>query len=587
MTSMGQALITNPGETRENHAWPAMTMEEVEATLCAPGSRFELETVVVTGAPARCWKNQHRNLVELSQAANANFHDREFLIFEDERVTYGGWFRAVARLSEHLFAAGIRKGDRIALAMRNFPEWSVAFFAGAATGAIVVPLNAWWTGRELRHGLGQSGSKMLICDAERWERLQPELAQLPVLEEIFVCRADRSGLTGATRLEDIIGTPVDYDALPDADLPAVAIDPDDDATILYTSGTTGLPKGALATHRSNLVYILGAAYSAERSALRRGEVSAPTTPPVLLSAAPFFHVTGLNACLFPLIDAGGTFVMMRKWDSAKALHLIEREKINKIGGVPTIAWELLEHPDRERHDLRSLQTVFYGGASSAPELVRRIATELEAAPSNGWGMTEVCAAGTHNSAEDYIIRPESCGPAYPGTELRIMDSSGEVTLLTGEVGELWIKGVQLIKGYWNDPEATAATIRDGWLRTGDLARLDDEGFCYIVGRAKEVVIRGGENIYPVEVENVLYQHPAVIDAAVVGIPHRTLGEEPAAAVHLAPETSVGEADLKAWVAEHIAAFKVPVKILILDRMLPRNANGKIMKSEVRQIFERC
>ena len=169
--------------------------------------------------------------------------------------------------------------DRIALAMRNFPEWSVAFFAGAATGAIVVPLNAWWTGRELRHGLGQSGSKMLICDAERWERLRPELAELPALEEIFVSRADGPDLAEATRLEDIIGTPADYAALPEVDLPAVTIDPDDDATILYTSGTTGLPKGALATHRSNLVYILGAAYSAERSALRRGEASAPTTPP--------------------------------------------------------------------------------------------------------------------------------------------------------------------------------------------------------------------------------------------------------------------------------------------------------------------
>lgn len=566
--------------------WPKASLKDIEQELCAVGERFEMESVVVNGREMRCWKHQHRNLIELARHANDHFHERDFIVLEDDRISYGAWYRAVVRLSAALIASGIQKGDRVGLAMRNLPEWPVAFFAASATGAIVVPLNAWWTGRELRHGLYQSGSRIVICDGERWDRIRPEMERLPSLEKAFVCRIDDQLPEQAVRLEDVVGVPGDYARLPQGDLPDISIGPEDDATILYTSGTTGVPKGALATHRSNLMHIFGAAYAAARTARRRGEQPPALAAPTLLSAVPLFHVTGLNACLLPVIDAGGTFVMMRKWDAGQALKLIERNKVTTVGGVPTIALGLVDHPDRDNHDLMSLATVFYGGAAPPSELATRIAFELHARPSNGWGMTEVCAVGTTHSAEDYINRPDSCGPAYPGSELRIADPETGAVLPVGAVGELQIRGPQIIKGYWNNPEATAATIREGWLRTGDLARLDDEGFCFIVGRAKEVIIRGGENIYPLEIENILYQHPAITDAGVVGIPHPSLGEQPAAVVCLAVNCEATASDIKTWLATQIAAYKIPVKIAVLDGTLPRNAAGKVMKADLRDILEK-
>jgi acyl-CoA synthetase (AMP-forming)/AMP-acid ligase II len=284
------------------------------------------------------------------------------------------------------------------------------------------------------------------------------------------------------------------------------------------------------------------------------------------------------------LQTGGKIVLMRKWDPADALELIERERVQAISGVPTVAWQLIEHPERNRFDLSSLESVNYGGAPSSPELVRRIHRDLGAAPNCGWGMTETSATVTRHGAEDYLHRPDSCGPPLPVAELRVMDLDGRAALPTGAVGELWAFGPQVVKGYWRNPEATAATFFDGWVRTGDLARLDEEGFCYIVDRAKDIIIRGGENIYSIEVENVLYEHPSVTDAALVGIPHRTLGEEAAAVVRLAPGMKADEPELQAWVAARLAAFKVPVRILFYDAPLPRNAAGKILKAELRELL---
>jgi long-chain acyl-CoA synthetase len=255
--------------------------------------------------------------------------------------------------------------------------------------------------------------------------------------------------------------------------------------------------------------------------------------------------------------------------------------------VPTIAWQLIEHPARANYDLSSLEGVSYGGAPSAPELVRRLREVFpKSQPGQGWGMTETCATVTSNGAEDYVNRPDSCGPAAAVAELQIRDPGDGVTVLAaGEVGELWSKGPMNARAYWNKPEATAQTFVDGWVRTGDLARLDEEGFCFIIDRAKDMLIRGGENIYCVEVENVLYDHPAVMDAAVVARPHRILGEEPAAVVTLKPGTTATEAELRAHVAERLAAFKVPVEVRFFTETLPRNANGKILKSELKKLFE--
>jgi long-chain acyl-CoA synthetase len=377
--------------------------------------------------------------------------------------------------------------------------------------------------------------------------------------------------------------------LPDVPLPDVAVGPDDDATILYTSGTTGKPKGALGTHRNMLSNIMAAASVQARNFLRRGEVPpvpSPNDPQrSSLLSVPFFHATGCFAVMNPSIAAGAKIVLMRKWEPELAMQLIERERVSQAGGVPTIAWQLIEHPSRHKYDLSSLETVSYGGAPSAPELVKKIVEVFpKSAAGNGWGMTETSATHTSNSAEDYQNRPDSCGPAVAVCDIKIMDMDGKRELPRGEVGELWAKGPNVVKGYWNRPEATAATFIDGWVRTGDLARMDDEGFCYIIDRAKDMLIRGGENIYCIEVENVLYEHPAVMDAALVAVPHKQLGEEPGAVVYLKPGMSASEAELRQHVAGKLAAFKVPVKVVFWQETLPRNATGKILKTELKKIF---
>jgi len=278
-------------------------------------------------------------------------------------------------------------------------------------------------------------------------------------------------------------------------------------------------------------------------------------------------------------------VLMHRWDAENAMRLIERERCTHAGGVPTVAWQLIEHPARSKYDLSSLQAVAYGGAPAASELVRRIKQAFpHASPGFGWGMTETCAPFTTHQAEDYLNRPESCGPAVPVCDMRIVGSAGE-TLPPGEVGELWAKGPNVVKGYWNKPEETAQTFVDGWLKTGDLAKLDEEGFCYIVDRKKDMLIRGGENIYSIEVEEALYSHPAVMDAALVAIPHRTLDEEPGAVVTLKLGAEASEAELREFVAARLAAFKVPVKIVFWPEPLPRNASGKILKGELKRLFQ--
>jgi acyl-CoA synthetase (AMP-forming)/AMP-acid ligase II len=562
--------------------WPAMSRAECRDRLTAPGERFEMETIDIRGVPTRVWKHAPTNMRQVAMAARTH-GDRLFAIYEDERVTYEAWFRAVARMAAELRERGVAKGDRVALAMRNLPEWPVAFFAATTVGAICVPLNAWWTGPELAFGLANSGAKLLVCDAERWERIAPHRGELPDLEHALVSRSD-APLEGAEQLEDVLGTPKAYAALPSAELPQADIDPEDEATIFYTSGTTGQPKGALGTHRNLCTNIISSAYNGAIAFLRRGEEPPAPVQKVGLTVIPLFHVTACSAGLMGYVVAGHTMVFMHKWDPVKAFQLIEREKVNLTGGVPTIAWQLLEHPERANYDLSSLEAVAYGGAPAAPELVRKIHEEFGALPANGWGMTETMATVTGHSSEDYLNRPDSCGPPVAVADLKIVGDDGVTELPVGEVGELWARGPMVVKGYWNRPEATAETFVDGWVRTGDLARLDEEGWCYIVDRAKDMIIRGGENIYSSEVENVLYDHPAVTDAALVAIAHPTLGEEPAAVVHLAPGMSATEDELREWVAARLAKFKVPVRIAFVQDTLPRNANGKILKKDLGAFF---
>jgi long-chain acyl-CoA synthetase len=584
------ATAPNAAPTPAAVPWPAMSVKQAYALITAPGSPGEMEEIEIRGVKTRVWKHCPPTLRDTLLVGRTH-GDRIYLVHEDERVSFEAFYRAVTVFAAELEAAGVKKGDRIALIMRNLPEWPVAFYAGLSLGAILTPLNAWWTGQELEYGLIDSGASVAVMDVERFERLAEHLHNCPELKTVYVSRGkEEIAHPYVRRMEKVIGCPNDWIKLDEKPLPTVELGPEDDATIFYTSGTTGKPKGALASHRAVNSNIFATAAATARGYLRRGEAPPQPDPSApqkgSLISVPFFHATGCFAVMNPSLFGGAKLAMIRKWDPEKAMQLIQDEKLTQMGGVPTIAWQIIEHPSRPNYDLSSLETVAYGGAPSAPELVRKI-KEIwpKSLPGNGWGMTETSATATSNSAEDYENRPDSCGPAVPVTDLKIMTLEAPYRELPiGEVGELWCKGPQVVKGYWNKPEATAQTFIDGWVRTGDLARLDEEGFCYIIDRAKDMLIRGGENIYCIEVENLLYEHPAIMDAALVGVPHKTLGEEPAAVVTLKPGAQATEAELRAFVADRLAAFKVPVKVLFWPETLPRNANGKIMKNELKKVF---
>jgi long-chain acyl-CoA synthetase len=565
-----------------------MSIAEAHARLTAPGARFEVQEVEIRGVKTKIWKNAPPTLRDVFLTCR-NHSEREFVVYEGDRATFAAFERAVVTLAHELQAHGIGKGDRVALIMRNLPEWPVVFFAAVSIGAIITPLNAWWTGAELEYGLTNSGTKIAIMDAERYERLVEHLPNCPDLERVYVSRLSEDvAAPEIVKLESVLGAVNDWHKLPLRELPHVAIDSDDDATIFYTSGTTGKPKGALGTHRNYAQNVMTTPATLARTFLRRGETPPdPSTQPqrVTLLAIPLFHVTACSSSMITAVANGSKLVLMHKWDTEKGLQLIERERVTVAGGVPTIAWQILEHPNRSSYDLSSLTLITYGGAPSAPELVRRIKEVFPSSqPGNGWGMTETAAAFTGHSSEDYINRPASCGPIPAVGEARVMNPEGTQVLPIGAVGELWVKGPMVAKGYWNNPAATAQTFIDGWLRTGDIARIDEEGFLYIVDRAKDMLIRGGENIYCIEVEDVLYEHPAVMDAALVGIPHKLLGEEPAAVVTLKPGASATEDDIRGHVARRLAAFKVPVKVVFWPEALPRNPSGKILKTELKKAF---
>jgi long-chain acyl-CoA synthetase len=568
---------------------PAVPLAAAHAALTAPGKPFEMEEVLIRGVPTRVWKLAPPTLREVFQHGRATHGPKTFLVYEDDRATFSGFALAALAIADELMRQGLRKGDRVAIAMRNLPEWPAAFFGTVLAGGIATALNAWWTGPELEYGLTDSGARFAIVDAERLERIAAHLENCPALQRIYVVRgsAPAAGVRFA-QLEEVTGAVNDWSKLPDRPLPDVVLEPDDDATIMYTSGTTGNPKGALGTHRNATTCVVASTFAAPRRFIRRGETPPAPDPSApqrtTLLAVPFFHTTGLHAVMCSAVQNGTKLVLMRRWDAEQAMALIERERCTSAGGVPTIAWQLVEHPARAKYDLSSLEVISYGGAPAVSDLVRRIKSVFpNATPGCGWGMTETSATFTTFLGEDYEARPESSGPALPVCDMKIMGERGE-RLPVGQVGELWVKGPNIVQGYWNKPQATAEVFVDGWLKTGDLARLDEEGFLYVVDRKKDMLIRGGENIYCIEVEDALCKHPAVVDAGVIGLPHRTLGEEPGAVVTLKPDARASEEELKAFVASRLAAFKVPVRIVFRSDVLPRNANGKIMKSELKKLF---
>jgi long-chain acyl-CoA synthetase len=355
---------------------------------------------------------------------------------------------------------------------------------------------------------------------------------------------------------------------------------------MYTSGTTGKPKGAVATHRNFMAFLMNLMYRQTMAAI--ANPPSPDAPPPLspstLLTFPLFHVGGLQSALLVYAAIGGKIVLMYKWDAAEAVDLIEREDVTAVAGVPTTMFQLLEVAHAQGRELPSLASVSSGATLVPPELVRRIDTQLasRAAPTNGYGLTETSGAAIANGGKAYIDRPDSVGTVIsPVIEVKIVGADG-TDLAAGEVGEIWLKGPTVVRGYFNNPEATAAAFKDGWFATGDLGRLDDEGYLYVVDRLKDVIIRGGENIYAAEVEAALYEHPDITEAAIIGIPEERLGEEVGAVVRVREGVVVTEDDIRSHVRERLASFKVPTRIWITNEELPRNAAGKVLKRELRE-----
>jgi len=550
----------------------------LDQKLTAPGSPFEIVETEIRGLPTRVWKHAPPNLRAIVEGSR-QFGGRDYLVYDDERLSYAEHFGQVTRLA-HLMTQrfGIRKGDRVALAMRNYPEWPAIFWATVAIGAISVPLNAWWTANELGYALRDSGARLLFADRERAAIVGDVISTIPDLEGLIVARAEAGLPSGSLSLVDLLATGSNA-----SDLPAVDIRPDDDAALFYTSGTTGNPKGALITHRNICTNQVSGVYLRARTEYRYGrEPVQPTEQMGQLISAPLFHVTGSLSMLCGSTLAGSKIVFMYKWDADHAIRLIEKERLNAFGGVPSMPLQVIESPIFGQHDTSSIRAVLYGGAPPSPELAQLVKAAFpNSSASNGYGLTETSALTTANIGEDYLAKPKSAGLPAPVSEVKIVDATGQA-LPTGAIGEIRIRGPQVIKGYWNKPDATAASFSDGWLRTGDLGFQDEEGFLFVVDRAKDMLIRGGENIYCIEVEDALYQHPDVLDAAVVGIPDRVLGEQVGAMVQIrAGGTTDGKA-LQEHVRARLAAFKVPVRIAFSAEPLPRNANGKIMKPEVKR-----
>ena len=553
-----------------------LSREEAHRRLIGPGLPFEIDEVTVGGVTVRNWKNALPSLRAVFANTSA-FGDAEFMVYGEERTTYAEHYRAVCRLAHVLRAQfGVRKGDRVALAMRNVPEWSVAFWAAASLGAIVVPLNAWFVGRELESCLVDSGSKVALLDSARAGRLAPHLDRL-ALEGAIVARSEGAALPGAAlRWEDALAA-----APGDAPLPDVAIEPEDDATIFYTSGTTGVPKGAVGTNRNICTNIASVACRGAVKQLCRG-----VTPPALggslpqavtLVPVPFFHVTGCHSLLAPGVWGGSKHVVMHRWDPEDALALIERERVTSIVSVPGMILQLLESPRFAAYDTSSLVNIGYGGTPAMSKLGKRLQTLLpHVEAENGYGLTEASSLVAYNGGEDYRRKSWSCGRPVPTCEIKIMREDG-TPAPAGALGELCVKGPNVVRGYWNRPDESARVFRDGWLHTGDLARIDENGLLDVLDRAKDMLIRGGENIYTVEVENVLVAHPAVLEAAVIGKHHPLLGQEVAAVVRAVPGKTVTAEALTEHCRARLAAFKVPVEIVIRREPLPTNAAGKILK----------
>ncbi len=568
-----------------------LSYEEASARVTAPGQIFEVAPATIGGVEYRAFRYAPPTLRDLLAPARA-YGEKTFLVYEAERWSFAEVMARADALAALLAEGyGVRRGDRVAIGMRNYPEWVVSFAAITSIGAISVSLNAWWSADELDFALSDSGTRVLIADAERVERTSASCARLGI--SVLAVRTPPA--PGLDRWEDRL--PAGAAGAEGPAMPEVPLGPDDDATILYTSGTTGRPRGAVSTHRAVVQALMGFACRAvvetAREAEGSGEIAdagadgvagdlAAAAEQSFILVVPLFHVTGCVPVMLACFAFGMKLVMLPRWDPENALRLIEAERVTTFVGVPTQGWDLLEHPRFAEFDTSSLRSVGGGGAPAPPALVRRVAGSFaEGRPNIGYGLTETNAYGPGISGPDYLAHPTSAGRPTPILEISIRDPHGR-PVATGESGEIWLKSPTLIRGYWGDPRATEETFSDGWLRTGDLGRLDADNLLYVEDRIKDMILRGGENVYCAEVEGVLYEHPGVREAAVFGLPHPRLGEEVAAVVIPRDGVALDPADLQAHAARRLAAFKVPSRISVLAGALPRNAAGKVLKSRLRE-----
>ena len=553
----------------------SMTFLEANTAVTGSGQIFELIDGEVRGVKMKVFKNAPAHLGQVF-AGSRGHGDKTFLVYEDEIITFAQAADRIDALASLLVNTyGVKKGDRVAVAMRNFPEWVMSFAAIISVGAVNVSMNSWWTEDEMDFALEDSGATVLICDQQRFDIGAASCVKKNV--KVLVVRAEKPLPAGVDKWEDVLPL---GDKHPGAD-----ISPDDDATILYTSGTTGRPKGAVSTHRAIISSIM--AFSArntifQMSGTKLKDVDGPEVPTSFILIVPLFHVTGCVPVMLSCFVAGLKLAIMYKWDPEKALEMIEREQITNFVGVPTQSWDLVNSPAFEKYDTSSLRAVGGGGAPSPTSLVGKVNDKVKNGnPQLGYGMTETNAFGPAITGSDYLSHPTSTGRASWPMMVEVRDENLK-PVPTGQSGEIWFFGPMLIRGYWNRPDATAETIVDGWLRSGDLGRLDADGYVYVEDRVKDMILRAGENVYGAEVESAVYEHPAIHEAAVFGVPHERLGEEVGVAILVNDGMTLTPEELWAFLDAKIAKFKIPTQVVIMTDPLPRNAAGKFLKRELQQ-----
>jgi len=552
-------------------------LAEATAQLTAERAPFEIIERQINGVPLRCYRHAPASLRD-ALAQGRQYGDKVFITYMDDALSFDAFFEQADRFANFLVnKLSVARGDRVAIAMRNYPEWMAAYVAIVSVGAIVVPLNSWGQGDELEYTLTDAGAQVVICDQQRLDALGDRLDRLSLTAIVVRAPGETQG-DHVIRWEATQASP--------ATLPEAEIGPGDLAMIMYTSGTTGNPKGAASTHFAICQALMNFECMATISAMVNpeaiGKMFEAGFEPATLLAVPLFHVSGCYSVFMLNLRGGRKTSIMYKWDVQEALDIIERERITTFTGVPTMTMALMQSPSWDTTDTASLFAIGAGGTASPPHLKDLIYDKLPSAyPGTGYGMTETNATCSSFTGRGYQLKPSAAGTVAPVVDLKTVGEDG-LDLPAGATGEFYVRSPTNVQQYWNLPEATRDTFIDGWVATGDVGYVDDDGFVHVVDRIKDMVIRGGENIYPIEIEGILLTHDSVHEAAVFGLPHDSWGEEVAAEVY-AQET-VSEDQVKAFLADKLAAFKVPQYIRISHEPLPKNATGKVLKKAIRQTW---